>query len=106
MRAAHEHHLPHSDYLRWDRDDRAAEDLLAEYDDECCSRCGVHPSAWSTKHGGNPRRPAVQAVWTHCLACQLWQDAESAGPPVKEQNGWRLVWRAARYDRNGRLIDD
>lgn len=99
MRSASEHHLAHSDYLRWDRDDRLKEDALKDYDAECCSECGVHPQAWSAKHGGDVRKPAVVPEWAYCHICFLLAACQKAGPPAgRDAPGWHIRFVTPDWD--------
>lgn len=99
MRAAHEHHLPHRDYLLWDRDDRAKEESLKDYDAECCVTCGVHPSTWKPAAGGDIRKPKVVPQWEYCHVCFLVETAQAAGPPAgKDAKGYHLTFVTPTYD--------
>lgn len=72
---------------------------LKGYDAECCTQCGVHPSAWKPSAGGDIRKPAVVPEWVYCRICELVEIAQAAGPPDgKDAKGWRLGWSYPQYD--------
>lgn len=104
MRAAAGHHVGFDHYLRhWSRDARLAEQALKAYDIEhrydSCPQCGVARSTWDPKHGGDVRRPSLVPEWRFCRPCQLFEQAQAAGPPGgKDAHGWHLEWVEATYD--------
>ncbi len=72
---------------------------LAEYNDECCPDCGIHPSAWDPRFGGDIRKPKVVPEWQYCRICDLVEQARAAGPKAgKEAKGYHLGWMFPTYD--------
>lgn len=97
MQLASGHHIPHSHYLEWPREDRDAEVEAHAWQSESCGGCGVHPSEWDEKQGGWRNR--YVAEWKFCRVCELVSQAQEAGPPT-DSPGWRLTLK-----RNQRPAD-
>lgn len=68
---AHDYRIPHSQFLRWRKDDRdkAIWHYLRERDR--CPHCGTRSAEWDEAAGGD--RNAYEAALRLCRGCQLRQ---------------------------------
>lgn len=68
--------IPHSEFLRWDQDDRdkAVWHYLRERDR--CGTCGTRRAEWDEKRGGNRR--AYVAELERCPGCEQLEAAHAA----------------------------
>lgn len=64
MRLCNDWHIPHSKFLKWDREDQ--EKALAQfaYERQRCTNCGIHPDDWP-----DHTIPMFDAVAETCPGC-------------------------------------
>jgi hypothetical protein len=70
--------IRHSEFLRWDPDDREKAITWHVRQAEACPGCGTRPEEWETSHN------AYVAEKRRCRGCEIRQQAEAS---VDEQDG-------------------
>lgn len=83
--------LPHSEFLRWDADDRDKALTWLMHDLERCPSCGTRPEDWDPEHGGD----------RHAYA---WEPRACRGCEVKAQGDTHLEQHRAEYPRGTDIV--
>lgn len=88
-----EYRISHTEFLRWDPDDRAK--ALAAYARQrrTCSHCGTRPEEWDPERGGD-RDAYLPTVKVPCRGCQVLDQAhndEGMAARVKQARGAQIV---------------
>lgn len=68
MRFCNQHGIPHSEFLKWDDEDRAKALAYEIYSAQMCQMCGTAKWEWDEEQGGS--RFAYEPVEEICPGCE------------------------------------
>ncbi|MBO4272380.1 hypothetical protein [Microbispora triticiradicis] len=89
--------MPHSEFLRWDRDDRDKALALHLRKQSTCPHCGTRREEWDERRGGD--RNAYTPDVDRCRGCEVMQGYDASLTKEDRQELGRGIYIVLRRRR-------